>query len=56
MGGPNIHNLLTLLSCNIFWLLPGKHVTIVAHSRPVGFCLEAAKELEAQGIDCEVCN
>merc|ERR1719419_1654630 len=34
----------------------GKDVTIVSHSKPVGLCLEAAKELEASGIDCEVIN
>lgn len=31
-------------------------MTIVAHSRPVGICLEAAKELEQIGIECEVIN
>ena len=34
----------------------GKDVTLVSHSRSVGFCLEAAKELEQSGIDCEVIN
>jgi len=34
----------------------GKHVTLVSHSRPVGICLEAAKELEQLGIECEVIN
>jgi len=34
----------------------GKHVTLVAHSRPVGFCLEAAKELASIGIEAEVIN
>lgn len=34
----------------------GKHVTIVAFSRPVGYSLEAAKKLEAEGISCEVIN
>ena len=33
---------------------PGKDVTIVAAGRPVHFALEAAEELEKQGIDCEV--
>lgn len=33
---------------------PGRHVTIVAHSRPVGAALEAAKELEGIGIEAEV--
>jgi len=35
---------------------PGKDITLVAHSRPVGFCLEAAKELQNIGVDCEVIN
>lgn len=34
----------------------GKHVTIVAHSRPVGDALNAAKELAGSGIECEVIN
>ena len=34
----------------------GKHVTIVSHSRAMGVCLEAAKELEQAGIECEVIN
>lgn len=34
----------------------GKHVTIVSHSRAMGVCMEAAKELEQAGIDCEVIN
>ena len=35
----------------------GEHITLVSHSRPVGFCLEAAKLLEQQeGIRCEVIN
>lgn len=34
----------------------GADVTIVAHSRPVGFCLEAAKLLEKEGIRAEVIN
>jgi pyruvate dehydrogenase E1 component beta subunit len=34
----------------------GKHVTLVSHSRPVGFCLEAAAELAGAGIECEVIN
>jgi pyruvate dehydrogenase E1 component beta subunit len=32
----------------------GKDVTIVAHSRMVGFALQAAEELTKQGIDAEV--
>lgn len=35
---------------------PGKHVTVVAHSRPVEFCLAAAKELAGSGIEIEVIN
>lgn len=35
---------------------PGKHVTIVAHSRPVEFALAAANELAGAGIECEVIN
>jgi len=31
-------------------------VTIVAHSRIVGLCLEAAKELEHLGVEAEVIN
>ena len=34
----------------------GKHVTLVSHSRSVGLCLEAAKELAGVGIECEVIN
>jgi len=34
----------------------GKHITLVAHSRPVGDCLEAAKILEKDGISAEVIN
>merc|ERR1711976_770066 len=34
----------------------GKHITLVAHSKPVGLCLEAAKELEGMGVECEVIN
>ena len=34
----------------------GTSVTLVAHSRPVGDCLEAAKLLEADGISAEVIN
>ncbi len=33
----------------------GKHITLVSHSIGVKLCLEAAKELEQNGIDCEVC-
>ncbi len=35
---------------------PGKDVTITAFSRMVGVALEAAKQLEAEGIDAEVIN
>ncbi|XP_070325936.1 LOW QUALITY PROTEIN: pyruvate dehydrogenase E1 component subunit beta, mitochondrial-like [Odocoileus virginianus] len=34
----------------------GTHVTIVAYSRPVGHCLEAATVLSKEGIECEVIN
>lgn len=34
----------------------GKHVTIVAHSRPVETALNAANELAGSGIECEVIN
>ncbi|KAK5650011.1 hypothetical protein RI129_001040 [Pyrocoelia pectoralis] len=35
---------------------PGKHITLVAHSRAVDTCLIAAKELAGQGIEAEVIN
>lgn len=35
---------------------PGKDVTIVTFSRMVGVSLDAAKELEKEGVDCEVIN
>ena len=35
---------------------PGNHVTLVAFSRYVGHCLEAANELAGQGVECEVIN
>jgi len=34
----------------------GNHITIVAHSRSVQIALDAAKQLEAEGVDCEVIN
>lgn len=34
----------------------GKHVTIVAHSKPVEAALQAANELAGQGIEAEVIN
>lgn len=34
----------------------GKHITLVAHSRAVLFCLEAAAEMEKLGVECEVIN
>lgn len=34
----------------------GTDVTIVSHSKPVGLCLEAAAELEKEGISAEVIN
>lgn len=35
---------------------PGSRITLVAHSKAVGTCLEAAQELSSSGIDCEVIN
>ena len=35
---------------------PGKHITLIGHSRAVQFCLEAAAEMEKQGVECEVIN
>ncbi|KAJ8945991.1 hypothetical protein NQ318_017107 [Aromia moschata] len=35
---------------------PGKHVTIIAHSKAVETSLEAAKELAGKGIEAEVIN
>ncbi|GBF98394.1 hypothetical protein Rsub_10789 [Raphidocelis subcapitata] len=35
---------------------PGKSITITAHSKMVGFSLQAADKLAAEGIDCEVIN
>lgn len=35
---------------------PGKHMTIVAHSRAVETALEASKELSSKGVECEVIN
>ena len=32
----------------------GSHITIVAHSRSVQIALDAAKQLEGEGVDCEV--
>ena len=32
----------------------GKHITLVSHSKSVGFCLEAAEQLASEGISCEV--
>jgi len=34
----------------------GTDITLVAHSLPVGLCLEAAEQLEGEGISCEVIN
>lgn len=36
--------------------LEGNDITLVAHSKPVGECLQAAQELSASGISCEVIN
>lgn len=35
---------------------PGKHITLIGHSRAVQFCLEAAAEMEKIGVECEVLN
>lgn len=32
----------------------GTHITLVAHSRPVGHCIEAASVLAKEGVECEV--
>ena len=32
----------------------GRDVTLVAFSKMVGFCLQAAEQLAKEGIDCEV--
>lgn len=32
----------------------GTRVTLVSHSKSVGICLDAAKELAQSGIECEV--
>lgn len=32
----------------------GNDLTLVSHSKSVGFCLEAAEQLSAEGISCEV--
>jgi len=37
-------------------LFRGSHITLVAHSRMVDISLQAAKLLEAEGIDAEVCT
>lgn len=34
---------------------PGSHVTVTAFSKMVGVALEAAADLEKEGIDVEVC-
>lgn len=35
---------------------PGKHITIVAHSKSVELALQSANELAGKGIECEVIN
>ena len=37
-----------------YFFVTGSHITLVAHSKAVGLCLEAANELIGQGIECEV--
>jgi transketolase C-terminal domain/subunit len=44
-----IYNVHVLLLCFV-----GNHITLVAFSRYVGHCLEAANELAGQGVECEV--
>ncbi|XP_042185481.1 pyruvate dehydrogenase E1 component subunit beta, mitochondrial-like isoform X2 [Oncorhynchus tshawytscha] len=34
----------------------GTHITLVSHSRCVGFCLDAASVLAKEGVECEVVN
>lgn len=34
----------------------GKDITLIAHSRAVQFCMEAAEEMAKIGVDCEVIN
>lgn len=34
----------------------GNHVTLVAHSKAVGLCLDAAEELKELGVEAEVIN
>nr|ACI34116.1 Pyruvate dehydrogenase E1 component subunit beta, mitochondrial precursor [Salmo salar] len=34
----------------------GTHITLVSHSRCVGFCLEATAVLAKEGVECEVVN
>ena len=34
----------------------GKDITLIAHSRAVQFCMEAAEEMAKVGVDCEVIN
>lgn len=40
----------------MIWVFLGKHVTLVAHSKAVETCLDAAKELAGKGIEAEVIN
>lgn len=35
---------------------PGKHITLVAHSKSVETALQAATELAGKGVECEVIN
>ena len=36
--------------------MAGSHITLAAHSKSVQLALDAAKQLEAEGVDCEVCK
>lgn len=63
-----VNSLLTYFSCCVFkchmgqhsgicvCVCTGKHVTLVSHSKSVGTCLEAAKLLAGEGVECEVIN
>ena len=43
-----------ILSLSLSLCALGSHITIVAHSRSVQIALDAAKQLEGEGVDCEV--
>lgn len=37
-----------------FLTVSGNHITLVSHSRYVGYCLDTAAVLAKEGIECEV--